>query len=127
MVVAAARRHDAAGEVICCVEAQEAHEPAKEADVERLARSAALPPHESGRDAERAIETRDEIAHRRPGPHWRILLPTVETHEAAHRLRDEVERGAVCVRARCAKSVDTGRHDAWAQLLKALGRKAQLL
>ena len=44
-----------------------------------------------GNDAERGVQPRDQVAHRRARAQRRLPLGAVHAHEPAHRLRDEIE------------------------------------
>ena len=94
VVVAGAQRLLAGLEVVRREKREVGDHAVGEARRHFLAATGALAPDERGADAHRRVGAGDEIRQRRRGARGRLALGAVDAHEAAHRLRDEVERRA---------------------------------
>ncbi len=105
-------RQPAGRQIVGRHEAQEADQPARQAD--RGGASLTRPPltQQTGDDTESGVEAGNQIAHRRAGPHRRLIRRTVHAHEAAHRLGDEIEAGPVAIRTGGAEPGDAAAHQA---------------
>ena len=111
VVVAGAQRLLAGLEVVRGEERQVRDHAVGEARRHFLALAGSLAPDERGADAHRCVRAGDQVGQRRRGARRRLALGAVDAHEAAHRLRDEVERRPVAVRAVVAEAGDVATHD----------------
>jgi hypothetical protein len=92
-------RQLAGGEPVGGEEREHARHAIGERGRHLLAMPGAASPHERGEDPHRRVRAGDHVRDRRRGAHPGSGWIAVHAHEAAHRLRDEVERRAVGVRA----------------------------
>src|SRR5262249_21946389 len=110
MVVAGAPRLFAGREIIGGEKRQEADQAVVEARGDRLEWRGATPgsaaADERGANAERAVQSGDEIGQWWAGPQRRAVRHAGHGHEAAHRLRDEIEGRAVAIGAARAEAAD---------------------
>ncbi len=120
MVVAAARRHGAGGEIGRRDIGQQADHAVGQADLGPLALAGAPGVHNRRRDAQRGIETGHQIADRQSRPQRWVLGAAVDAHEAGQRLGDEIEGRAIAIRAGAAEAVDRAHDQRRPQRLQAV-------
>src|SRR5260221_2873906 len=99
VIVAGALRHRRAGEIIGGEKTVKADQPIGQACADSVAGAGSAAPDQRRANAERAVEPCYEVADRRAGAHGLVARLAGDAHEAAHRLGDEVEGGAVAVGA----------------------------
>ena len=80
--------------------------------VPTIAASGSATTHQGTANAECRIKPGDQIADRRASAQRRAIGFTGHTHEAAHCLRDEIERGTVAVGPALAEAGDVAAHQA---------------
>ena len=120
MLVPGTRRQLARRQVVGGEVRHQADEPIHHARLDALpARSPSPPGHERAGDAEGAVEPGHEVADRHGGAHGLLSVAPVHRHEAAHGLRDEIERRALGVGPDAPVAVDAADHEVWVQLPKA--------
>src|SRR5438270_13051317 len=92
--------------MIGCEKGQKADQAVIEAGPDRLALARVAALDQRCADAERALQTGDEIGDRWAGAQRRAVGGPGHAHEAAHRLGVEAERGPVALEAARAKAAD---------------------
>ena len=124
MVVAAALRRLAGGEVIRGEETQHTDHRIVEAGADGIASPGTAAAHQGRAHAERALKAGDQIGDRRPGAHRRAIGLAGHAHKPAHRLGDEIEGGPVAIGSAGAKAGEAATDQRGVQRLEPSPVKA---